>query len=154
MIGGGGKRILQIAAEEADILNLNPPVTEGIVNLAEAFKFDKPTIKRKIAMTQEFLKAAGRKPDALEISGGGFVIASRDKGTADMMIQATAQGVGIKDVEAARNSPLVLAGTWDDVKRELAWRVENFGMTYFFLNVQSLDAVNEFAKEVMPAFAR
>ncbi len=154
MIGGGGRRILEIAAQEADILNLNPPVTEGIVNLAEAFKFDKPTVTRKIAMVHEFAKAAGRRPDAVEISGGGFVIAAKDKTVADMMIQATAQGVGIKDVEAARNSPLVLAGTFEDVKRELAWRVENFGMTYFFLNFTTLEAVEQFAKEVMPAFAR
>jgi probable F420-dependent oxidoreductase len=70
MIGGGGKRILQIAAQEADILNLNPPVTEGVVNLTEAFKFDKPEVKRRIAMVKEFVKAAGRQPDALEISGG------------------------------------------------------------------------------------
>ena len=154
MIGGGGKRILQIAAREADILNLNPPVTEGVVNLAEAFKFDKPEVKRRIAMVKDFVKAANRQPDALEISGGGFVIAAKDKATADAMIAATAQAVGIADVEAARNSPLVLAGTFEDLKRELAWRVENFGMTYYFLNFQSLDTMQTFAKEVMPSFAR
>lgn len=154
MIGGGGKRILEIAAQEADILNLNPPVTEGVVNLTEAFKFDKPEVKRRIAMVKGFVKAAGRQPDALEISGGGFVIAAKDKATADAMILATAQAVGIADVEGARNSPLVLAGTFEDLKRELAWRVENFGMTYYFLNFQSLDAMETFAKEVMPSFAR
>ena len=154
MIGGGGKRILQIAAQEADILNLNPPVTEGVVNLTEAFKFDKPEVKRRIAMVKEFVKAAGRQPDALEISGGGFVIAAKDRATADAMITATAQAVGIADVEAARNSPLVLAGTFEDLKRELAWRVENFGMTYYFLNFQSLDAMEMFAKDVMPSFTR
>lgn len=154
MIGGGGKRILQIAAQEADILNLNPPVTEGVVNLTEAFKFDKPEVKRRIAMVKEFLKAAGRQSDALEISGGGFVIAAKDRATADAMIAATAQAVGIADVDAARNSPLVLAGTFEDLKRELAWRVENFGMTYYFLNFQSLDAMETFAKEVMPSFTR
>src|SRR5260370_42547919 len=79
MIGGGGKRILQIAAQEADILNLNPPVTEGVVNLTEAFKFDKPEVKRRIAMVKEFVKAADRQPDALEISGGGFGIAANAK---------------------------------------------------------------------------
>src|SRR5208282_6104842 len=154
MIGGGGKRILQIAAQEADILDLNPPVTEGVVNLTEAFKFDKPEVKRRIAMAKEFVKAAGRQPDALEIAGGGFVISAKDKATADAMIRATAQAVGIADVEAARNSPLVLAGTFEDLKRELAWRVENFEMTYYFLNFQSLDAMETFAKEVMPSFAR
>ncbi len=154
MIGGGGKRILQIAAEEAEILNLNPPVTRGFVDLAQALKFDKNEVKRRIAMVQEFAKAAGRKVDDVELSGGGFLLMAKDKATAEAMIRATAQAMGIADVEAARQSPQVLLGTVDEVKRELQWRIENFGMTYYFLNFMSLDAVELFAKEVMPAFAR
>jgi probable F420-dependent oxidoreductase len=154
MIGGGGKKILQIAAEEADILNLNPPVTRGVVEVAEALKFDKNQVRKRLEMVRDFLKAAGRAPDAVELSAMCFVLAAKDKTTADAMIAATAQAMGIPDPEATRQSPQVLVGTFDDVKRELAWRIENFGMTYFFLNFMSLDGVEGFAKEVMPAFAR
>ncbi|MGO9603758.1 MAG: TIGR03619 family F420-dependent LLM class oxidoreductase [Candidatus Binataceae bacterium] len=154
LIGGGGKRVLQIAGEEADILNLNPPVLEGFVDISRAIAFDRNEIKRRIAMMQDFAKAAGRAVDAVELSAMSFVLMAKDKSVVDAMITATAQAMGIADVEAARNSPQVLIGTIDDVKRELAWRIENLGMTYFFLNFLALDAMELFAKEVMPAFTR
>jgi probable F420-dependent oxidoreductase len=151
LIGGGGKRILQIAAEEADILNLNPPVLEGFVDLTSALKFDKTEVKRRLEMVRGFAKTAGRT-DALELSAMSIVLTAKDKSTADAMVNATAQSFGVKDVALARNSPQVLVGTIDDVKRELSWRIENFGMTYFFLNFIMPDMAELFAKEVMPAF--
>ncbi|MGO9454896.1 MAG: TIGR03619 family F420-dependent LLM class oxidoreductase [Candidatus Binataceae bacterium] len=154
LIGGGGKRVLQIAGEEADILNLNPPVLEGFVDISRAIAFDRNEIKRRIAMMQDFAKAAGRAADAVELSAMSFVLTAKDKSVADAMITATAQAMGIADVETARNSPQVLVGTIDDVKRELTWRIENLGMTYFFLNFLALDAMELFAKEVMPSFTR
>src|SRR5208282_659512 len=154
MIGGGGKRILQIAAEEADILNLNPPVTEGFVDIAKAMKFGKDEMKRRIGMVRDFAKAAGRPAEAIELSAMSFVISAKEKSVVDAMIAGMAQALGIADVDAARNSPQVLVGTVDDVKRELAWRIENLGMTYFFLNFMTLDAMELFAREVMPSFTR
>ena len=42
LIGGGGKRILEIAARrKTDVLNLDPPVTKGYVDIVEALKFDR-----------------------------------------------------------------------------------------------------------------
>jgi alkanesulfonate monooxygenase SsuD/methylene tetrahydromethanopterin reductase-like flavin-dependent oxidoreductase (luciferase family) len=105
-------------------------------------------------MIRGFLKAAGRAPDALELSGGGFVLMAKDRATADAMAAATAQSLGIENNDSVRNSLQVMIGTPDDIKRELADRVEKFGMTYFFLNFMMPDAIDMFAKEVMPAFAR
>ena len=153
LIGGGGKRILQIAGEEADILNLNPPVLEGFVDITRALKFDKSEVKRRIEMMQGFAEAAGRK-DAVELSAMSFVLTAKEKSVADAMVTATAQAFGINDVEVARSSPQVLVGTIDEVKRELAWRIENLGMTYFFLNFMAQDTMELFAKEVMPEFTR
>jgi probable F420-dependent oxidoreductase len=154
LIGGGGKRVLEIAAYEADVLNLNPPVTKGYVDIAEALKFDRGKVLKRIEMIRGFLKAAGRAPDALELSGGGFVLMAKDRATADAMAAATAQSLGIENNDSVRNSLQVMIGTPDDIKRELADRVEKFGMTYFFLNFMMPDAIDMFAKEVMPAFAR
>ncbi len=154
LIGGGGKRILEIAAQEADVLNLKPPVTKGYVDIVEALKFDRPTVLKRIELIRGFLKAAGRAPDALELSGGGFVLMAKDRGTADAMAGAMAQTLKIEDNASVRDSLQVLIGTPDDIKRELSNRIEKFGMTYFFLNFMMPDAAEMFAKEVMPAFAR
>ncbi len=154
LIGGGGKRVLEIAAQEADILNLNPPVTKGYVDVAEALKFNRDKVLKRIEMIRGFVKASGRASDALELSGGGFVLIAKDRATADAMASATAQSLGVENNESVRDSLQVLIGTPDDIKKELAVRIEKFGMTYFFLNFMMPDAIEMFAKEVMPAFAR
>lgn len=154
LIGGGGKRVLEIAAHEADILNLNPPVTKGYVDVAEALKFDRTKVAKRIEMIHGFLKAAGRPHDALELSGGGFVLMAKDRATADSMAAATAQSLGVENNDKVRDSLQVLIGTPDDIKRELTSRIEKLGMTYFFLNFMMPDAIEMFAKEVMPAFTR
>jgi len=154
LIGGGGKRVLEIAAQEADILNLNPPVTKGYVDVAEALKFNREKVLKRIEMIRGFVKASGRVSDALELSGGGFVLIAKDRATADAMAAATAQSLGVENNESVRDSLQVLIGTPDDIKKELAVRIEKFGMTYFFLNFMMPDAIEMFAKEVMPAFAR
>ena len=154
LIGGGGKRVLEIAAQEADILNLNPPVTKGYVDVAEALKFDRTKVAKRIEMIHGFLKSAGRANDALELSGGGFVLMAKDRATADAMATATAKSLGVEDNANVRDSLQVLIGTPDDIKRELTSRIEKLGMTYFFLNFMMPDAIEMFAKEVMPAFTR
>src|SRR5260370_17330137 len=94
LIGGGGKKVLEIAGKHADIMNLNPPVTRGFVDLKDALKFDKPELERRIAMVRNFPKSARRSPDAIEISGGSFVLMAKDKAQADAMVAATAQAMG------------------------------------------------------------
>jgi len=154
MIGGGGKKILKIAAEEADILNLNPPITTGMVDIAQALKFDRAEVQRRIAMLDEFARAAGRTSDAIEMSGQTFVLIAKEKSVADAMNKATAQAMGIADPEAARNSPQVLVGTVDEIRRELDFRIEKFRMTYFACQFIAPEGAELFAKEVMPKYRR
>jgi probable F420-dependent oxidoreductase len=152
LIGGSGKKVLEITAAEGDIANLIPPITRGEVDLKEALKFDKPALARKIETLRGCAKAAGRDPGAIEISGNSFLLMARDKSQAEAMMQATAAAMQIPDIEAARRSPQVLAGTIEDVKREIRSRIETLGVTYFFLSFLMPDAMDMFAKEIMPEF--
>jgi probable F420-dependent oxidoreductase len=154
LVGGGGKKLLRIAAEEADIVNVIPPVYHGAVDLQQALKFDKRVLGERIAMIREFAKAAGRAPDAIELSGMSFVVTAKEKSQADMMVKMVAQTMGVGDVEAARRSPMVLAGTIDEVKREVRERIEKFGITFFALNFPVPDMVELFAREIMPEFLK
>ena len=54
-------------------------MTKGYVDIVEALKFDRATVLKRIEMIRGFLKAAGRAPDALELSGGGFVLMAKDR---------------------------------------------------------------------------
>ena len=154
LIGGSGKKVLKITAAEGDIANLIPPIKRGEVDLKDALKFDKPELARRIETLRSYAKAAGRDPNAIEISGNSYVLAARDKSTAEAMVQATAAAMQVSDIEAARRSPQVLAGTIEEVKREIRARIETMGVTYFFLSFPMPDGLELFAKEIMPEFTR
>ena len=116
-------------------------------------KFDKPRLKQKIAMLHEFAQAAGRAPDAIEISGFCSLTLTRDQSEVDGAVNATMKAMGFPSAEAVRNSPSMLFGTPDEVKRELRSRIEEFGMTYFII-AGAPAAIELFVSDVMPEFVR
>ena len=155
MIGGSGSKLLRIAGAEAQISNLIPPIINGkdfVQDPAAAVKFDKAEIKRRIAMLQGFAKEAGRAPDAVEISGIVLLSIARSKSEADAALKTTAAGMGFPGEESARNSPVLLMGTPDEVKRELRSRIEDFGMTYYIVFPTSAESRDLLVNEVMPEF--
>jgi alkanesulfonate monooxygenase SsuD/methylene tetrahydromethanopterin reductase-like flavin-dependent oxidoreductase (luciferase family) len=60
--------------------------------------------------------------------------------------------MGFVNEEAARNSPVLLMGTPDEVRRELRSRIEDFGMTYYIVFPTSEESRDLLVKEIMPEF--
>lgn len=148
MIGGAGKKVLEIAAREADIVNLvssAPPANKQ-------GKFDKAQLRRRLEMLREFARAAGRDPDSIEISGFPFVFISAAQDEADATALKIAQRNGFDTGDEARESPGLLLGTPAQIKRELRARIEEFGMTYYMVSLPNPQAIKLFASEVMPEF--
>lgn len=155
MLGGSGSKLLKIAAAEADILNLIPPIFNGkdlINDPAAAVRFDKAELKRRIGRLHALAKEAGRDPNDIEISGLLLVHVSKDKGRADANVREIAKKWGFPDEEAARRAPSILAGTPDEMKREIRSRIEETGMTYFVVLPDCEESHELLAKEVMPEF--
>ncbi len=153
MIGGGGSKLLQIAGAEADIVNVAAPITTGAVDFAAMLKFDKAELKRRIAMLHKSARAAGRAPNAIEISGFVTVIPAADPAQAQAIAEGTAKSMGFAGAQAVRESPMFLIGTPDELKREIKSRSEEFGLTYFVTVFMADEARELFARQVMPAFA-
>ncbi len=154
MVGGGGTKLLKIAAEQADIVNLTAPITKGTVDFAAMLKFNQAELKRRVGMMRDFAKAAGRSPEAIEISGFVTALPAADQSQSDAIAQGTATSMGFADAHAVRESPMFLIGTPDELKREIRSRIEKLGMTYFILIFMADDARELFAKQVMPEFVR
>jgi probable F420-dependent oxidoreductase len=152
MIGGAGRKVLEIAAREADIVNV---VSSAIRPNATGStpKFGKPQLRRRLEILRDFARAAGRDPASIEISGFPFVFTSRDRQEADAMAAKIAQRNGFADVEEARQSPGLLLGTPEEIGRELRSRIEEFEMTYYMVSLPNPEAVRLFAGEVMPELA-
>lgn len=154
MIGGGGSKLLKIAGAEADIVNVAAPITTGAVDFAAMLKFDKVELKRRIGMLHQSATAAGRDPNAIEISGFVTVMPAADKARADAIADGTAKSMGFASGQAVRESPMFLIGSPDELKREIRSRSEEFGLTYYITVFMADEARELFARQVMPEFAR
>jgi len=155
MLGGSGSKLLRIAATDADIINLIPPIFNGkdFVNDPDAAtKFDRAELARRIQMLHRFANEAGRDPAEIEI--GSLVLVSMSKNAADQAMRATAESLGFTDQEKARVAPVLLTGTPAQVIGEINSRMKDFGMSYYIIVPSSEESYDLFVKEVMPLFSR
>jgi probable F420-dependent oxidoreductase len=152
MMGGSGKKILEVGAREADIMNLIAAVYQGTIEATQQAAFDNTQLKKKIAQLHEYARATGRDPDSIELSGFPLVLMSASKSEADAMAKSAGEASGIRDLDEVRRLPMSLIGTPDEIKRELRYRIEEFNMTYYMLALGSPEAVEMFATKVMPEF--
>ena len=115
MIGGGGKRILSIAAREADIVALVPQVDAR--GRHRGSEITRSATETKIAWIS---RAAGERLSRVEIQG--FVV-DVDIGGVTAMVKRLPF--------ALIDSPYFLYGTADQVAADLVRRRERFGISYY-----------------------
>ncbi len=124
IVGGGGRRMLRLAAEQADIVSVNYKLTEGRVNrklvrtgLAEA-------TDEKLAWIRD---AAGDRFSNIELCATVFVANITDD--RDGAAAAFAAGIGAEPHEVLE-MPHFLIGTVDQMVEDLQVRRERFGISY------------------------
>jgi len=134
LIGGGGKRVLSIAAREADIIGIAPAAKTGNVDAETAQDTTNEATARKIGWIKD---AAGARFDDIELNCLVFaVIVTDDVATnADLMGQLF--GVGADEV---MQSPHVLIGSVEQIADELVERRDRFGISYVVVQTDALDA--------------
>jgi probable F420-dependent oxidoreductase len=156
MIGGAGSKLLEVAAAHADIMNFIPPIFHGrdaIGDPSAAVRFDKPDLRRRIDLLRRLARKAGRDPSTIEMSGLVLLNASKDKKQADASVREAASRMGFRDDEAVRQAPVLLMGTPDEVRRELASRTGEFGITYYIVFPVSEESHEILAHDLIPAFS-
>jgi probable F420-dependent oxidoreductase len=138
VVGGGGPKVLALAARTADIVGLNASLHEGTVGpetarsaLAERFDDRRRWIE----------EAAGPERFArLELQLNTFVVqVTATAAEADHLFDAMAGGFGLSPAEA-REVPLVLAGTVEQVCDQLLQRRARFGVSYVVIHEGEIDA--------------
>lgn len=137
-IGGGGQRLLSLAAREADIVGFLPrarPDGKG-QNLADATP---EALEEKIAWVRE---AAGARFADLEL---GILVAqvftTEEREQAAQFIATTlAAGYNIS-TDVILQAPYVLVGTVDQICDDLIARRERYGISYISVFENSLEAM-------------
>lgn len=119
-IGGGGRRILTLAAREATIVGINATLTAGELTAEVGATVTPAAFDEKVAWIRA---AAGERFDDLELQcHSGFVT------------------VGASDMPAeTREIPLVLAGTVDELVDTLTSRRERYGISYWVVPDRAMD---------------
>jgi probable F420-dependent oxidoreductase len=125
LMGGGGRRMLSLAAREADIVSINYKLTEGRVNrnlvrtgLAEA-------TEEKLAWVKD---SAGARFSQIELCATIYVANVTDDRDGVAAVFASSLGSELREI---LEMPHFLIGSIDQIIEDLQARRERYGISYF-----------------------
>ncbi|MDP2292592.1 MAG: TIGR03621 family F420-dependent LLM class oxidoreductase [Actinomycetota bacterium] len=139
LIGGGGKRVLGIAAREADIVGINPSMHTGVVGPETFGHMTAESVDEKVAIVRA---AAGDRLGDIELNIRSFLVNVTDDGAAARGRLAGMLGV---DEEMLVSSPFALIGSPAELTERLLERRERWGFSYVIVGA---DDVEKFAPVV------
>ena len=142
LIGGGGRRVLALAAREADIVGVNFSLAEGVVNPAVAVTGSAAATAEKIAWIRE---AAGKRLDDLELNVTVFFSTVTDD--RKEMAERIAPGFGLSP-EDVLLSPHVLIGTVEQIVDDLQRHREEYGFSYIVFSGDVFEAMAPVVKRL------
>ncbi len=131
VIGGGGPRMMRIAAREADIVSFIPQMSaQGRPRIGEA------TTGATAAKVARLRKAAGERFDRLELCA--FVA---HVNVADARRPLRAVGAGLEAFAAGLvGTPYVLAGSRASIREQLLRYRDRLGITYWTIPAEAVEA--------------
>lgn len=134
LIGGGGKRVLGLAAREADIVGVNPKLTSGQVDSSAARNGAPELTDEKIRWVKD---AAGDRYSDLELNMLVFAVVVTDdrKGTAEMMAP-----LFDLDPDVVEDYPLAWIGTEDQIVESLQARRDRWDVSYLVVQADAMEA--------------
>jgi probable F420-dependent oxidoreductase len=139
LIGGGGRKVLELAGRHADIVGLNPALPNGVIDAAAGPNATAAATDQKIAWVRA---AAGDRFDQIELHTRIHLAVVTDQRAE--MAEALAAGFGLTPAEALE-TPHALCGTVEEIVEDLLVRRERHGISSIGL---SLDAMEAFAPVV------
>tara|TARA_B100000686_G_scaffold289323_1_gene315937 strand:- start:1695 stop:2660 length:966 start_codon:yes stop_codon:yes gene_type:complete len=134
MVGGGSPRVLRLAGREADIVSLNFNNRAGMIGPDGVQKSTQEETLKKIGWIKE---GAGDRFADLEIEIGAYFTVVTDD--AKPVVAGFAQMFGCTEEEMVHH-PHTLFGSVDSICEEIERRREEYGITYFTVGEDNLEA--------------
>ena len=135
LIGGGGRRVLTIAAQQADIVGFNVSLHEGEVGPGAAQSALADVFVERVRWVRE---AAGERFDQLELQLNTFAVLVVDD--PQSMFELIAPQFGLDPAQVG-GIPMVLAGPVDAICDQLVERRERYGFSYISIHAHEVDAM-------------
>ena len=124
MIGGGGPKILSLAAQQADIVGINPKIVGRAINPRSMATTAADTMDEKVAWVRE---AAGDRADDLELQLQVFVTAVTDDPQSVAEKLGPAFGLPPEVILAA---PFYQVGSVEQITEDIQAIRERWGISY------------------------
>ncbi len=136
LIGGGGPRVLKLAARRADIVGINATLTSGAVDQSTFASMTAEAVDEKVAIVRTAALEAGRL-DAIEMNIRAFMVfITDDTGKA----LATLSEFTGAPREVIAESPFALVGPTDKIIEDLQARRERWGFSYVIVGQNDVES--------------
>jgi probable F420-dependent oxidoreductase len=146
LVGGGGRKVLSVAGRHADIVGINATMSEGRITRETAADLAPERVREKVRWVREAAEAAGRNPDALELSSLVFVVALTEdpRGIREGISKQTGMSV-----EQVADCPIFLTGPASEICDRLAKGREETGISYVVIQGDDPERLQAFAEGVV-----
>jgi probable F420-dependent oxidoreductase len=131
LVGGGGRRVLELAGRVADIVGINPVMRKDRSDRQALLDLSSAGVAKRIAIARSSAEEAGRDPDTLRYHTSIRSVDITDAPDARPWVSSMASD--ITDPAVLADSPAVLHGTVASCVEALQGRRERFGLDYFHL---------------------
>lgn len=132
LIGGGGRKILELAGREADIVGVHASMRGGDLDVQTIRDFSFEKFDEKVRWVRAAAGEAGRPAEAIELQCSIYLtkIDGRDAGAGSSRSFASLLA---SDPGLVADSPAVLIGSLDQCTEKLQERRERLGFSYLNL---------------------
>lgn len=134
LIGGGGKRVLSIAARKADIIGVNASMHAGVVGPEAIATMTAESVDEKVAIVKA---AAGPRLEQIEMNVRVFMVQVTEERAATVSFLASAIGVEEQMIET---TPFALVGPPSKLIDDLLERRERWGFSYIIVGGGDVEA--------------
>jgi probable F420-dependent oxidoreductase len=134
LIGGGGRRMLAVAARHGDIVGINANMRAGVVGPDAFDSMTAASVDDKVAWARQ---QAGDRVDHIEWNVRAFLVNVTDR--ADQAIDHLAAALSV-DPGLVRHSPFALIGPPSLLAERLMERRERWGLSYVIVGADDVEA--------------
>lgn len=134
LIGGGGKRVLSIAAREADIIGINGTMSAGVIGPDAISTMTAAAVDDKVDIVRQ---AAGSRMTEIEMNVRAFLVNVTDQPESAMEGIAAMMGV---DSTMVAETPFALVGPPNKLIEDLLARRERWGFSYVIVGADDVEA--------------
>ncbi len=145
-VGGGGKKLLGVAARHADIIGITPTFSGGKFGPGNILDFSLKRMAEKVKFTRERVEAIGRDPEEIEFNCNVFGVKLTDDPKPVREEIANRWHVTVEDIAACG---LFLVGSPNEIRSQLERQRMETGINYIALSESNPAVLEEFGNLVM-----